>query len=135
LRVSRSPKGPLCQTTQGESIGNAQLKLHVCIVELTSGVLSCDYLADSYAVLLMGLSTDGKEQPQSSMLSPIGAKVLSRFIHLRSTRSRMVIEAGLLGALCMNSRALILTSKIPLWVLSEKCLATLCSRTGVSIPY
>ena len=90
--------------------------MHVCIVELTDGVLSCDYmyLADSYAVLLMGLSKDGEEQPQSSMFNPIGAKVLSRFIHLRSTRSRMVIEAGLLGALCMNSRALILTFKIPL---------------------
>ena len=47
-------------------------------------------------------------------------EVLTIFIHLRSTLLCLMDAAGLLGALPMNSKALISTSLMPLWHLDEK---------------
>ena len=95
---------------QGESLVRPHI-LHVYIIVLT-GRYICGF--HWHFCLPFSFPLSALPASQSSRFIPRGAIVLNRWIHLRSTLFLMVNDAWLLGGFLMNSRMLIVMSKMPL---------------------
>ena len=79
---------PLVLWTQGENSCVAQHKVHVYIVEVTSGeIMLCNTSLNLCCGLLQGFLKIYRS-PQSSMFSPFGVHLLNRLNHLHDEQSR-----------------------------------------------